>query len=197
MSTQPKTYLTPAQYLEIERKAETRSEYYQGEMFAMAGASWAHSMVCSNVSAAFHNHFGRGDCAVAGSDTRVNISSTGLYTYPDVVAVCGKPRFLDGEFDTLLNPTVIVEVLSPSTELYNRGKKFDHYKSIDSLRDYLLIASDRIVVDLYSRQPDGKWLLTSARSLSESIEIPSLNLRLSLADIYERVDFETSQPLHS
>jgi Uma2 family endonuclease len=197
MSTQPKSFLTPEQYLEIERKAETRSEYYQGEMFAMAGASWAHVTISANVTSALHIHFRGGGCSVGGSDTRVNIPGTGLYTYPDVVAICGKPQFLDGQFDTLLNPTVIVEVLSPSTELYDRGRKFDHYKTIDSLRDYLLIASDRIVVDLFSRQPDGRWLLTSARGVTESVEIPSLNLRLSLADIYERVEFETSPPLHS
>jgi Uma2 family endonuclease len=115
--------------------------------------------------------------------------ATGLYAYPDVVAVCGEPRFLDDQDDTLLNPGLIVEVLSPSTEACDRGRKFEHYKSIESLREYLLVASDRMHADLYTRQPDGRWLLTSADKLEDSLTLESVGAEVALADLYEKVEF--------
>ena len=167
MSTQPKTFLTPEQYLDIERKAEYKSEYYRGEMFAMAGASLAHNTLVANLIGEFHGKLRAGPCRVLPSDMRVRVTSTGLYTYPDVVVVCGEPRVLDNQMDTLLNPSVLVEVLSPSTEDYDRGRKFEQYQSIESLREYLMLASDRVHADLYTRQPDGRWLLArDAHTLS-------------------------------
>ena len=157
LSTDPKTFLTPEQYLEIESKAEFRSEYYNGEMFAMAVVGSAHN-------------------------------ATGLYTYPDVVVACG-PQFVDDQEHTLLNPTLIVEVLSPSTEAYDRGLKFKLYRSIESFRDYLLVASESIDVELHTRQADGRWLLTSADRLEDVLDLPSIGCRLALADLYERVEF--------
>jgi Uma2 family endonuclease len=118
--------------------------------------------------------------------------ATGLYAYPDVVAVCGEPRFLDDQDDTLLNPGLIVEVLSPSTEAYDRGRKFEHYTSIESLREYLLVASDRMRADLYTRQADGRWLLTSADKLEDSLALESVGSQLNLADMYEKVEFAAS-----
>src|SRR5271157_364012 len=159
MSTQAKTLLTEEQYLEIERKAEYKSEFFQGEMFAMAGAGYAHNLLIMNAGAALHQQFRSRPCVVLPNDMRVRVSKTGLYTYPDLVALCGKPELLDARQDTLLNPNLIVEVLSPSTEAYDRGQKFAHYRAIESLSEYLLVSSDRVQVDLFTRQPDGRWLL--------------------------------------
>jgi Uma2 family endonuclease len=189
MASLPKTFLTPEQYLEIERKAEFKSEYCNGEMFAMAGARRAHDLITMNVSGQLYQQLRARPCEVSSSDQRVLVASTGLFTYPDIVVVCGEPRFLDGELDTLLNPTVIVEVLSPTTEAYDRGRKFGHYRTIESLRVYLMVSSDRIGAELYTRQPDNHWTLTAEASrLEDSFEIGAIGCRLKLADVYEKVE---------
>jgi len=190
MSTQPKTYLTPEQYLEIERKAEYKSEYYQGEMFAMTGAREAHNLIAGNLYAGIHTQLRSRACRVYSSDMRVSVSATGLYTYPDISVVCGERQFLDGQMDTLLSPTLIAEVLSPSTEAFDRGRKFEHYRSIESLRQYLLVASDRMHADLYTRQQDGGWLLTPTDGPGGALSLASVDCRIALADIYEKVEFE-------
>src|SRR5580700_9112375 len=159
MSTQP-NYLTPEQYLEIEEKAECRSEYYQGQMFAMAGARRAHNLVAGNTSYQLRYQLRNSQCEVYQSDMRVLVSATGLYTYPDVVVACA-PQFLNEQESTLVNPTLIVEVLSASTEAYDRGPKFKHYRTIESLREYLLVASECMDVELRRLQPDGEWILRS------------------------------------
>ena len=184
-----KTFLTPEQYLEIERKAEFKSEYYNGEMFAMAGAKSSHNLIKTNLTREFSLQLRSRPCRVYSSDQRVLVAPTGLYTYPDIVVVCGAPRLLDGELDTLLNPTVIVEVLSPSTEAYDRGRKFGHYRTIESLKAYLMVSSERIGAELYTRQPDNRWQLTAeAAKLEDTFEIESIGCRLKLADIYEKVE---------
>ena len=126
---------------------------------------------------------------------RVRVASSGLYAYPDVVAVCGEPQFLDETRDTLLNPNLLVEVLSPSTEAYDRGLKFELYRSIESLREYLLVSSERVSAELFTRQPDGRWILSGATDLEGMIELQSVGCTLRLADVYEKVQFErtTSQ----
>src|ERR1019366_6130180 len=189
VSTQPKAFLTPEQYLEIERKAEYKTEYINGEMFAMAGAKRVHNLIVANLVARLNEQFRSRPCEVYPSDMRVHMPATGLYAYPDVVAVGGEPRFLDDQDDTLLNPGLIVEVLSPSTEAYGRGRKFEYYKSIESLREYLLVASDHRHADLYTRQADGRWLLTSADKLEDSLTLESVGAQLNLADLYEKVEF--------
>ena len=191
MSTLPKTYLTPEQYLEIERAAEYKSEYYQGEMFAMAGGNWSHALIVGNVLAALHAQLRSSPCETYHCNMRVHVNATGLYTYPDVLVVCQKPQFLDGQRDTLLNPTLISEVLSPSTEAYDRGRKFENYRSVESLAEYLLVASDRMHADLYTRRQDGGWLLTSADGPAGTLSLASVNCQIALADIYEKVDLET------
>jgi Uma2 family endonuclease len=126
---------------------------------------------------------------------RVRVTPAGLYTYPDVVVVCGEPQFLDDTFDTLLNPTVIVEVLSESTEAYDRGRKFELYRSLESLAEYLLISSERVGVERFTRQPDGSWNFTAKASLEDSIDLQSVGCHLLLADLYEKVDFTPPQPV--
>jgi Uma2 family endonuclease len=194
MSTQAKPFLTPEQYLEIERKAEFKSEYYQGEMFAMGGARYAHNVVAGSLIRELGQQLRDVPCTVCSSDQRVLISATGLYTYPDAVVVCGEPKFLDGEFDVLLNPVLLVEVLSPSTEAYDRGRKFEHYRAIESLQAYLMVAADRVQADLFTRQPDGAWLLTSANRLEDILALPSIACQLPLANLYEKVVFSTRSP---
>jgi len=189
----PKTFVSPEQYLEIERQAESKSEYYQGEMFAMAGAGLAHNILVANVVAGLHSQLRSRPCRVLPSDMRVRVSATGLYTYPDVVVVCGDPQFTDQRFDTLTNPNLIAEVLSPSTEAYDRGRKFEQYGEIASLQEYLLVASDRVHVDLYTRQAGGRWLLTSANRPEDTLELESVNCRLVLAVLYEKVELEGQQ----
>jgi Uma2 family endonuclease len=190
MSTLPKTYLTPEQYLEIERKAEYKSEYYRGEMFAMAGAKWNHNLIVAHLIMQLGLQLRSRPCSVTPGDMRVHVNATGLYTYPDVVVVCGEPQFLDGELDTLLNPTLIAEVLSPSTEAYDRGRKFEQYRSLESLAGYLLISSQRVSAELFARQSGGRWLLTAAGSLEDTLELPVIGCRVALADVYEKVEFE-------
>ncbi|HMD71178.1 MAG TPA: Uma2 family endonuclease [Bryobacteraceae bacterium] len=188
MSATPKTYLTPEQYLEIERAAEFKSEYFQGEMFAMAGAKWAHNLLVGNLIASLHEQLRSRPCAVLPSDMRVRVSRSDLYTYPDVVVVCGEPKFLDDRRDTLLNPTVLIEVLSPSTEAYDRGRKFEQYRTIESLSEYLLVSSDRVQAELFTRQADGRWLLTAAGGMEGALEFQSVGCRIGLRDVYEKVD---------
>jgi Uma2 family endonuclease len=192
VSTLQKTFLTPEQYLEIERKAEFKSEYYQGEMFAMAGAKEAHNLIVGNVHAAFHQQLRSRPCRAYMSDMRVRVNPSGLYTYPDVMIVCGAPQFLDEQRDTLLNPNLIVEVLSPSTEAYDRGRKFKHYSSVESLSQYLLVSSEQIGAELFTRQPDGSWHLITVSRMEDSLDLQSVGCRLALADVYQKVDFTES-----
>jgi Uma2 family endonuclease len=184
MSTQPKHLVTPEEYLEIERKAEFKSEYYKGEMFAMAGAGWEHNMIVAGVIRVLGQQTLAGPCAVAPSDIRIKVAATGLYTYPDAVVVCGEPQFGDNRRDTVLNPSVIVEVLSSSTEAYDRGLKFEQYQTLESLNAYLMIASNRIRADLYTRQSSGGWLLITAKNPEDTLELESVGCRLTLRDVY-------------
>jgi Uma2 family endonuclease len=202
VSTQPTIFLTPDEYLEIERNASYKSEYYRGEMFAMAGALESHNLILSNFIGQMYQQLRGRECRLYPSDMRLRVSDTGLYTYPDSAIVCGERRFAHDQFDTLANATVLVEVLSPSTEAYDRGFKFQLYKSIDSLQEYLLLSSEYMNVDLYTRQADGKWLLSSASQSEEVVELQSVGCRLKLADLYEKVEFASKpgariRPAHS
>ena len=188
MSTQAKPFLTPEQYLEIERRAEYKSEYWRGEMFAMAGAARQHGLLTGNLFASLHQQLRGRRCEVYSSDMRVLIPATGLYTYPDVVAVCGDPRLADDHRDTLLNPTFAAEILSPSTESYDRGRKSEHYRTVESLQEYLLVAQDRVQAELYTRQSEGTWLLREARRLEDALELGSIGCRVLLADLYDKVE---------
>jgi Uma2 family endonuclease len=194
MSTLSKPYLTPEQYLAIERQAEFKSEYYQGEMFAMSGARRAHNLIAVNAVRELSQQLRGRSCEAYSNDMRVRVTSEELYTYPDLIIVCGEPMFLDNSFDTLLNPNVIVEVLSESTEAYDRGQKFKLYRSLDSLAEYLLISSQQVSAELFTRQSDGLWLLNAKSSLEDSLDLQSVDCRLRLADLYEKVAFSPPQP---
>lgn len=194
MSTLVKSFLTPEQYLEIERKAEFKSEYYNGEMFAMSGAREAHVLLVLNATWILGPQLRSRPCRLYSNDMRVRVNATGLYTYPDISVVCGERQFLDDRRDTLLNPTLLIEVLSESTEAYDRGRKSEHYRSLPSLREYLLIASDRISVDLFTRQADDHWLLTAVGKPEDIIQLDSVGCQLKLGDLYENVEFVPTAP---
>jgi len=193
MSTLPTPFLTPEDYLKIERAAEYKSEYYGGEMFAMSGSRRAHCLIVGCIIGRFYAQLRHRPCEVYPSDMRVLVSATGLYTYPDVVVACEKPQFADGIMDTLVNPTLLVEVLSPSTEAYDRGRKFEQYRKIVSLRQYLLVSSDRVSVELSTRQASGQWLLSAAGEPDEEVDLDSIDCRLRVGDIYEKVEFEVER----
>ncbi|HEX8503357.1 MAG TPA: Uma2 family endonuclease [Pyrinomonadaceae bacterium] len=189
MSTRPKTYLTPEEYLSIERRNEYKSEYMDGEILAMTGASRRHNIINVNLTREISQQLRGRPCEVYAGDMRVRIASrrADAYTYPDVVVVCGEPQFEDDRLDTLLNPAVIIEVLSDSTELYDRGKKFSFYRAIESLAEYVLVAQDEHKVEKYAKQPDGRWLLSDHRAPEEVVELASVECSLALREIYDKV----------
>jgi Uma2 family endonuclease len=185
MASDPKPRVSPEDYLALERRSETRSEYLDGEIFGMTGASRRHNLLAGNLYTAFRTQLRPKGCEVYFSDMRVKVPATGLYTYPDVV-VCDEPQFEDAEVDSLLNPQVIVEVLSKSTEDYDRGTKLMHYRTLPSLAEYLLVSQDRVHVEHYLHQSDG-WLLTDTDRREDIVELPSVGARLPLADLYDGV----------
>jgi Uma2 family endonuclease len=187
VSSRPEPWISPEQYLAAERLAETRSEYLDGQVFAMSGASLPHNRIVVNLVVELGRQLKGGPCSVLASDMRLRVPSTGLYTYPDVTVVCGEPQLEDEHFDTLLNPTVLIEVLSPSTERYDRGRKGVHYRRIASLAEFLLVAQDEPRVERYRRQGEGEWVLTEVSGLEESVALDSLGCVFALRDVYDRV----------
>jgi len=187
MSSQTKPHYTPQEYLALERSKPQKNEYFNGEIFAMGGASERHNLIVGNVFASLHTQMRGKPCKVYSSDMRVKIRQTSLYTYPDVVALCGEAKFDDEQQDTLLNPTVINEVLSKSTEGYDRGDKFAHYRRIDSLLDYVLITQEKIRIEHYRRQPDNQWLMVEMSQPQEGVELLSIRCTLLIADVYDKV----------
>ena len=181
-------FLTPEEYLANERKALTKSEYRNGQIHAMPGASHEHNVIMGNTFAELHIQLRDRTCIVYPSDMRVKVSSTGRYTYPDVIVVCDEPQFEDSHFDTLLNPTVLIEVLSPSTAAYDRGEKFAAYQKLDSLREYVLISQENVCVEHYLRQ-EQDWDLTEFRSLDDVFSLVSIGCELALQAIYAKVQF--------
>jgi Uma2 family endonuclease len=195
MQVQTRHRLTPEEYLAIERAAEYRSEYYNGEMFAMAGASRWHTLITGNLVAAIHPQLRGKGCNVHPTDLRVKVPATGLYTYTDLVVTCGKEEYEDDEFDVLLNPVLIIEVLSKPTAAYDRGDKFALYRGSESLREYLLVSQDRMLVEQFIRQEDDSWLMRVASGNDGVVNLASCDCTLPLADIYENVEFPEPPPL--
>ncbi len=184
MATLPDTVLSWEEYLAIEREAEHKSEFVDGEAAAMAGASYVHNLIVANVVGTLWGRLRGTPCAVVPSDLKVK-ASTRLY-YPDVVVVCGEPRFLDHEQDIVLNPTLIVEVLSESTKNFDRGEKFMRYRLLESLQDYILIAQKETHVEHFRREK-GLWVLAETRDPRASLAIESIDCELPLADVYDRL----------
>jgi Uma2 family endonuclease len=189
---EPLRRLTEAEYVQIERTAEFKSEFFDGEMFAMAGGTPEHSLIATNLAREFGNRLARGHCVPYNADLRVKIEATGLFTYPDLSIICGLLSFAEGMNDTIVNPSVLVEVLSDSTEAYDRGRKFEHYRQIPTLQEYLLVSQKEPRIEQFIRQPDGRWLLTEAVGLGKSLELPSLKILISLAEVFAKVSFTPS-----
>ena len=193
MTAQPRRTVSPEEYVEFERNSDEKHEYYAGIIYAMAGGSARHNRIAGSTYAALYTHLRRRNCTVYPSDMRVKAIQTGLYTYPDISVVCGNEQFEDKKQDTLLNPSIIIEILSPSTEKYDRGKKFQHYRSIFSLREYILIAQDEYHIEQFTRQSDHTWVFSEAVGLSEMIHLAAIQCTLLLEEVYEQVDLSQSE----
>ncbi|RKU08637.1 hypothetical protein C6503_22870 [Candidatus Poribacteria bacterium] len=180
------TLLTPEEYLALERKATVKSEYINGEILAMSGASLAPTRITADIVTELNNQLRGGECEVISNDMRVKTGPKGAYFYPDVVVFCGEPKVEDNVFDTLLNPTLVVEVLSPSIEAYDKGEKFRHYQELTSLREYILVSQDRVRVEHY-RLAKTQWVQTELRRHEDVLSLNSIRCELPLQDIYRRV----------
>ena len=193
MSSQRTTLLTPEEYLEIERRAERKSEYFEGEMFAMSGASRPHVLIVANLVRELGNRLDASPCEAYSNDMRVRVAPSGLYTYPDVMVARGEPQFADDQIDTLLTPVLIIEVLSESTQAYDRGEKFEQYRTLPSLREYLLVAQDAPRIEQWIRQPDDNWLRAETSGRDASIQLVSVDCLLPLARIYNKVNWPPAE----
>ena len=193
-SVAKKTYITPEEYLARERAAEYKSEYRDGQIYAMSGASRPHNLLAANLSRHLGNQLDGRGCELYIADMKVRIQRTGSYNYPDLVIVCGEPRLEDRVSDTLLNPTVIVEILSPSTEVYDRGVKFADYREIESLSDYILVAQDKILIERYTRWEDG-WVITFFRQNDDILRLPSIGCEVVFRDIYANIPMPEGDPI--
>lgn len=183
-------YISPEHYLEMERASDTKHEYYKGEVFAMSGASLPHNDIFHNVYGALTFFLKGKGCKPYGSDLRIHIPKDSLYTYPDISIICGKPQTTDIFRDNIINPSVIIEILSKATKDYDRGSKFTLYRSINTLKEYILIDSTSISVEIFTRQEDNSWRLTEFKQQSDNFTITTINLTLYLKDIYEDVSFD-------
>jgi len=174
------------EYLALERSAPYKSEFHDGQIYAMTGASRKHNLVTVNIARELSAQLKKRPCEAYINDMRVKAAEARSYHYPDIAVVCGSPQFEDAHIDTLLNPTVLIEVLSPSTEAYDRGGKFAHYRKIPSLREYLLVTQDQPIIERYQRQGDV-WILSEAEGLDASVSLESIGCILSLREVYDKV----------
>jgi len=188
MQQEPIPLISETEYLEGERLSEIKHEYYQGEIFAMAGVSERHNLIVMNVIGELRYQLKGKPCRPYPGDMRLKIEETGLYTYPDVMAVCGERQFGDEKQDTLLNPDVIIEVLSDSTESYDRGNKFQNYRRIASLKEYVMISQKQRKIEKYARSHDGRWILSETDENHPAIFLESIGCELELSEIYDKVD---------
>ena len=199
MAALPQPRLTPEQYLELERAVEFRHEYYQGRMYpvndpteAMAGGSPNHSLIKVNLSSELREALKQRPCRVFDSDMRVSAALEGLYAYPDITVVCSAPQYVDGRKDTLLNPVLVAEVLSPSTEGRDRGFKATQYRSITSLQEYVLVSQTEPRVEIHRRRSTDEWSLIDIAGLVGIVELASITCRVPMAEIYDKVEFEAA-----
>ncbi|HEY0969717.1 MAG TPA: Uma2 family endonuclease [Gemmatimonadales bacterium] len=182
------SFVTTEEYLALERAATEKSEYVNGQIHALSGASREHNLIATNLIREIATQLRGRPCEAYGSDMRVKVPATGMYSYPDLVVACGEPRFEDEHVDTLLDPTLLVEILSPSTEAYDRGDKFAHYRRIESLREHVLVAQHRMLVERFTRQ-DDVWVLAAATDPDAVVELSSIGCTLRMREVYERVEF--------
>lgn len=188
MTAIPKTKISPEEYLHLERTSKDKHEFFKGEIFAMAGAGNNHNIITANLIITIGSFLKGKSCTIYPSDMRLHIPENGLYTYPDLMVVCGPKSFLDEKKDTILNPVLIVEVLSPGTESYDRGDKFRFYRSIASLQEYLLVDSRQYNVEKYVKNELGEWVLSDSQDLQSSILLSSIGYTLALQDVYAQVE---------
>ena len=182
-------FYTPEEYLALEETADSKSEYYQGVIYAMAGGSLTHNRIVGTIYALLHTGVRSTCCEAFNSDMRLLVKANGLYTYPDAMVVCGRPELAPGRTDTLTNPVVIVEVLSKATADYDRGGKFELYRALPTLRDYVMIHQDRVYIEYQHKQADGRWVLTELTQADEILTIASIQLDILVRMIYERMDW--------
>jgi Uma2 family endonuclease len=194
MSPVPVPRFTPEEYLAIERAADHRSELIHGEIYAMAGVSFEHTLIVTNLGAALHTRLRGRPCTTHLNDLRLSVPETRLYTYPDALVICDEPIFADEQFDTVTNPIALFEVLSPSTEAYDRGAKFAHYRRLSSLKYYVLLSQTEPLVERYERQESNTWLLTELRGPDSTLDLPALQVSIPLSDLYERIVFAKPEP---
>jgi Uma2 family endonuclease len=189
MAKQEQSRFTATEYLSMERASDVKHEFAFGEIYAMSGASARHVGIVSNIVGELRNQLRQRPCQIYSTDLRLSVDANQRYTYPDVMVVCDKPRFLDKELNTLLNPDLIVEVLSESTRNYDRGDKFQQYRGIPSFREYLLVDQAKAHVERYSKQSDGTWSLWETDDMNASIQLDSVGAKLPLTEIYFKIDF--------
>jgi Uma2 family endonuclease len=194
MSAHAQPRVSPEQYLEMERAAEFRSEYYDGRIYAMAGGSWGHAVIIGNLVRALGNALVKRPCSVTSSDMRLRVSPTGLYTYPDVMVICGEPEFVDQRTDTVVNPPLVIEVLSPSTEAYDRGFKAAQYRTIEPLKEYALISQCEARVEVFRRKSAHEWLMSEFVGIESVSHFNSVDSKIPLSEIYDKVAFEAAPP---
>jgi len=186
-------YYTPEEYLALEDKAVYKSEYINGEIFAMAGGTLPHHKIAGNVLTHFNNEFRTKDCEVYNSDLKILVKPNGAFLYPDVTVLCGEPQFYKDRNDIIANPILIVEVSSPSTQNYDRNKKFELYRDIATLQDYLIIDQSRVYVEHYHKLEDNRWVLTIYYHMESVIDLPSVDITLPLSEIYHKVKFPNAE----
>jgi Uma2 family endonuclease len=185
-------YVSPEDYLVMERASQEKHEYFKGEVFAMSGASQKHNDIARNINTIILPFLKGNPCRMYGSDLRIHIPENTLYTYPDFSIICGKPEVTDEEKDTVVKPSAIIEILSKSTKDYDRGTKFNLYRAIKTLKEYILVDSTKISVEIFTKQEDGRWILTEFKQLTDSFVISTIGLTLQLKDVYEDVNIEES-----
>ena len=191
MTTHTVTYVTPEEYLAAERLSETRSEYLDGGVYPMTGGSINHIRIVANLTAELVIQLRGRKCDVLPTEMKVRLQDSRKFFYPDMTVVCGEPQFHDERTDIILNPILVIEVLSPSTEAFDRGAKFQAYRTLESLKEYLLVSQGTPLIEQYVRGNDGKWTLTTASGLEGSLALPSIECTLNLGAVYNKVDFNS------
>jgi Uma2 family endonuclease len=197
MQEHAKKYLTPEEYLAMEETAEYKSEYYRGEIFAFAGGSANHNQIIINLIAYLAHNMQNRNCRLFTNDMKVWIEEKDLFTYPDVIVVCGKAEFYPDRDDTITNPMVIIEVLSESTENYDRVKKFGFYRSIPTFQEYILVNQYRVHIEHFYLESKGKWIFTDYSNENDILKFNKIDFEISLKDAYDRVEFKKQEGTES